>query len=71
MVYWTLTTNGVNATNSASLTANIAGALIPGATGLGLAARAGNKGSDIVTNGARGRASEKRVLGDLVRVLKI
>ena len=33
--------NGVNDTNSASLTANIAGALIPGATGLGLAARAG------------------------------
>jgi RHS repeat-associated protein len=33
--------NGVNDTNSASLAANVAGALIPGATGLGLAARAG------------------------------
>jgi|SaaInl74LU_5_DNA_1037368.scaffolds.fasta_scaffold01332_3 RHS repeat-associated protein len=35
--------NGVNETNSASLAANVAGALIPGATGLGLAARAGKK----------------------------
>ncbi|BCV26828.1 MAG: hypothetical protein Sw1PiTSA_07030 [Shewanella algae] len=36
--------NGVNETNSASLAANVAGALIPGATGLGLAARAGKAG---------------------------
>jgi hypothetical protein len=36
--------NGVNQTNSASLAANVAGALIPGATGLGLAARAGKAG---------------------------
>ncbi|MBE0352960.1 polymorphic toxin-type HINT domain-containing protein [Pseudoalteromonas lipolytica] len=39
-------TNGVNATNSASLGANVAGLFIPGATGLGLAARAGDKGVD-------------------------
>jgi hypothetical protein len=38
-----MATNGVNETNSASLAANVAGALIPGATGLGLAARAGKK----------------------------
>lgn len=41
-----MATNGVNATNSASLSANIAGALIPGATGLGLAARVADKGVD-------------------------
>ncbi|MBZ9612848.1 RHS repeat domain-containing protein [Rheinheimera maricola] len=35
--------NGINETNSASLAANVAGALIPGATGLGLAARVGKK----------------------------
>ena len=48
--------NGVNETNSASLAANVAGALIPGATGLGLAARAGDKGSDFF-RGARGDAA--------------
>ena len=41
-----MATNGVNATNSASLGANVAGLFIPGATGLGLAARAGDKGVD-------------------------
>lgn len=48
--------NGVNETNSASLAANIAGALIPGATGLGLAARAGDKGADFY-RGAKGNAN--------------
>ena len=33
--------NGINETNSESLAANVVGALIPGATGLGLATRAG------------------------------
>ncbi|WP_172449332.1 polymorphic toxin-type HINT domain-containing protein [Bowmanella denitrificans] len=41
-----MATNGVNATNSASLTANVAGLMIPGATGLGLGVRAGDKGVD-------------------------
>ncbi|MBE1286101.1 MAG: hypothetical protein GJ671_00040 [Alteromonadaceae bacterium] len=41
-----MATNGVNATNSASLGANVAGLFIPGATGLGLAARAWDKGVD-------------------------
>ena len=41
-----MATNGVNATNSASLTANVAGLMIPGATGLGLGVRAGDKGID-------------------------
>jgi hypothetical protein len=47
-----MASNGVNATNSASLSANIAGLLIPGATGLGLGVRAGDKGVDAV-NAAR------------------
>ena len=41
-----MATNGVNATNSASLTANVAGLMIPGATGLGVGVRAGDKGID-------------------------
>ncbi|MBE0367294.1 RHS repeat-associated core domain-containing protein [Pseudoalteromonas aurantia] len=39
--------NGVNATNSASLGANVAGLFIPGATGLGLGVRAADKGTDL------------------------
>lgn len=48
-----MATNGVNATNSASLGANVAGLFIPGATGLGLAARAGDKGVDAVKGASK------------------
>ncbi|KXS33952.1 MAG: hypothetical protein AWU56_2486, partial [Idiomarina sp. T82-3] len=41
--------NGVNATNTASLGANVAGLLIPGATGLGTAVRAGDKAADTIS----------------------
>ena len=44
-----MASNGVNATNSASLGANVAGLFIPGATGLGTAVRAGDKVSDTIS----------------------
>jgi RHS repeat-associated protein len=55
--------------NAAALGADVVGAAVPFATGLGTAVRAGAHGADaakaasnIVENGARGRASETRVL---------
>lgn len=59
-------------TNAAALGADIVGAAVPFATGLGTAVRATAHGADaakaasnVVENGARGRASEKRVLADM------
>ncbi|WP_241971656.1 RHS repeat-associated core domain-containing protein [Idiomarina fontislapidosi] len=44
-----MATAGINATNTASLGANVAGLFIPGATGLGTAVRAGDKAVDTVS----------------------
>jgi hypothetical protein len=49
-----IATNGFNAGNSASLAGNVAGLFIPGATGLGAAARAGVEGAQ-----AAARAGDK------------
>lgn len=58
--------------NAAALGADVLGAAIPGVTGLGTAVRAASNGagaakagSTIAENGARGRASEARVLSDI------
>ena len=48
--------NGVNDTNTTSLAANVTGFFIPGATGLGAATRAGDKGVDFF-RGAKGDAT--------------
>ncbi|WP_443983614.1 NucA/NucB deoxyribonuclease domain-containing protein [Alteromonas sp. McT4-15] len=51
LAYDEVTNGGANrAENLTALGADVAGALIPGATGLGLATRTADKGADVVSN---------------------
>lgn len=58
-----IASNGLNAENGASLAGNVAGALIPGATGLGKVAAAGVvaiKGADKAADAGKGVAAANR-----------
>ena len=81
---YTIATEGATATNMAALGADAAGLLIPGATGLGAAVRAGSHGADAVSagkkattiaeNAAKGKAGEaatRAKLGDSVAGVQV
>jgi RHS repeat-associated protein len=62
----TIATEGATATNIAALGADVVGTVLPIATGLGTAVRAGAKGIDHAAEAmARGRAAEQRVLKEM------
>ncbi|MBA3677614.1 MAG: RHS repeat-associated core domain-containing protein [Sphingosinicella sp.] len=73
-----IASNGLNATNGVSLGANIVGAVLPGATGLGAGTRALMKSGEIARStraeriaqnaaqGAKGEAATAKKLGDTV-----